>query len=164
MGILSKVGNFAIDLPDANVLIQISGAFGSRQEEAQRLLLRPCTDTAIERFFRYNDQGLILRKEGLNATEQKKVEESIKVYALQRLGLVQAREARVILIKAQLRRVENAIHNFNTYFDRSETDRIWFEGILRREMEILHRYKDPDQEYAGLARYIIDQYFYKLNH
>jgi DNA excision repair protein ERCC-3 len=41
--ILSKVGNFAIDLPDANVAIQISGAFGSRQEEAQRLgrILRP---------------------------------------------------------------------------------------------------------------------------
>ncbi len=41
--ILSKVGNFAIDLPDANVAIQISGSFGSRQEEAQRLgrILRP---------------------------------------------------------------------------------------------------------------------------
>jgi DNA excision repair protein ERCC-3 len=41
--ILSKVGNFAIDLPDANVLIQVSGTFGSRQEEAQRLgrVLRP---------------------------------------------------------------------------------------------------------------------------
>ncbi|MSR53264.1 MAG: helicase [Gemmataceae bacterium] len=41
--VLSKVGNFAIDLPDANVLIQVSGTFGSRQEEAQRLgrVLRP---------------------------------------------------------------------------------------------------------------------------
>lgn len=41
--VLSKVGNFAIDLPDANVLIQVSGTFGSRQEEAQRLgrILRP---------------------------------------------------------------------------------------------------------------------------
>ncbi len=41
--VLSKVGNFALDLPDAQVLIQVSGAFGSRQEEAQRLgrLLRP---------------------------------------------------------------------------------------------------------------------------
>ncbi len=40
---LSKVGNFAIDLPDASVLIQLSGSMGSRQEEAQRLgrLLRP---------------------------------------------------------------------------------------------------------------------------
>ena len=35
--LVSKVGNFAIDLPDANVLIQVSGTYGSRQEEAQRL-------------------------------------------------------------------------------------------------------------------------------
>lgn len=43
---VSKVGNFSIDLPDANVLIQVSGTFGSRQEEAQRLgrVLRPKTD------------------------------------------------------------------------------------------------------------------------
>lgn len=41
--VLSRVGNFALDLPDAEVLIQISGKFGSRQEEAQRLgrILRP---------------------------------------------------------------------------------------------------------------------------
>ena len=35
--VLSKVGNFALDLPDAEVLVQVSGTFGSRQEEAQRL-------------------------------------------------------------------------------------------------------------------------------
>lgn len=41
--IVSKVANFAIDLPDATVAIQVSGTFGSRQEEAQRLgrILRP---------------------------------------------------------------------------------------------------------------------------
>jgi len=41
--VVSKVANFAIDLPDANVAIEMSGAFGSRQEEAQRLgrILRP---------------------------------------------------------------------------------------------------------------------------
>ncbi len=41
--IVSKVANFSIDLPDASVAIQISGMFGSRQEEAQRLgrILRP---------------------------------------------------------------------------------------------------------------------------
>ncbi len=41
--VVSKVANFAVDLPDANILIQVSGAFGSRQEEAQRLgrILRP---------------------------------------------------------------------------------------------------------------------------
>ncbi len=51
--ILSKVGNFAIDLPDANVLIQVSGTFGSRQEEAQRLgrILRPKSDGQVAHFY-----------------------------------------------------------------------------------------------------------------
>jgi DNA excision repair protein ERCC-3 len=50
---VSKVGNFAVDLPDANVLIQISGTFGSRQEEAQRLgrVLRPKSDQAQAYFY-----------------------------------------------------------------------------------------------------------------
>jgi len=45
--IVSKVANFAIDLPDANVAIEVSGTFGSRQEEAQRLgrILRPKPST-----------------------------------------------------------------------------------------------------------------------
>jgi DNA excision repair protein ERCC-3 len=51
--ILSKVGNFALDLPDANVLIQVSGTFGSRQEEAQRLgrILRPKAGGDIAHFY-----------------------------------------------------------------------------------------------------------------
>ena len=41
--VVSKVANFSVDLPEASVAIQVSGSFGSRQEEAQRLgrLLRP---------------------------------------------------------------------------------------------------------------------------
>ncbi|MEM8534188.1 MAG: DNA repair helicase XPB [Chloroflexota bacterium] len=44
--VISRVGNFALDLPDADMLIQVSGTFGSRQEEAQRLgrILRPKGD------------------------------------------------------------------------------------------------------------------------
>jgi DNA excision repair protein ERCC-3 len=44
--VVSKVANFSIDLPDATIAIQVSGAFGSRQEEAQRLgrILRPKAD------------------------------------------------------------------------------------------------------------------------
>jgi DNA excision repair protein ERCC-3 len=51
--IVSKVGNFAVDLPDANVAIQVSGTFGSRQEEAQRLgrILRPKKDGSKARFY-----------------------------------------------------------------------------------------------------------------
>jgi DNA excision repair protein ERCC-3 len=51
--VVSKVANFSIDLPEASVAIQVSGSFGSRQEEAQRLgrLLRPKADGRAARFY-----------------------------------------------------------------------------------------------------------------
>ena len=51
--IVSKVANFSIDLPEASVAIQVSGTFGSRQEEAQRLgrILRPKSDGRIAHFY-----------------------------------------------------------------------------------------------------------------
>ncbi len=75
--IVSKVANFAIDLPDANVAIQVSGTFGSRQEEAQRLgrILRPkkgenrayfytiITSNTVEEKFAHNRQ-LFLTEQG----------------------------------------------------------------------------------------------------
>ena len=75
--VVSKVANFSIDLPDANVCIQVSGTFGSRQEEAQRLgrILRPkksgkqatfysvVTKDTIEQQFAMNRQ-LFLTEQG----------------------------------------------------------------------------------------------------
>jgi DNA excision repair protein ERCC-3 len=51
--VVSKVANFSIDLPEASVAIQVSGTFGSRQEEAQRLgrLLRPKADGRQAHFY-----------------------------------------------------------------------------------------------------------------
>lgn len=51
--VVSKVANFSIDLPEASVAIQVSGSFGSRQEEAQRLgrILRPKADGRTARFY-----------------------------------------------------------------------------------------------------------------
>ena len=51
--VVSKVANFSLDLPEAAVAVQVSGAFGSRQEEAQRLgrILRPKTDGRTAHFY-----------------------------------------------------------------------------------------------------------------
>jgi DNA excision repair protein ERCC-3 len=51
--VVSKVANFSVDLPEASVAIQISGSYGSRQEEAQRLgrLLRPKADGRTASFY-----------------------------------------------------------------------------------------------------------------
>ena len=59
--VISKVGNFAIDLPDANVAIQISGTFGSRQEEAQRLgrILRPKSDGSTSKFYSLTSENSV---------------------------------------------------------------------------------------------------------
>jgi DNA excision repair protein ERCC-3 len=74
--VVSKVANFAIDLPDANVAIQVSGTFGSRQEEAQRLgrILRPKSDGSLAHFYSIvtrdtNDQEFAARRQ-LFLTEQ----------------------------------------------------------------------------------------------
>ncbi|GAA4287002.1 DNA repair helicase XPB [Georgenia daeguensis] len=51
--VVSKVANFSIDLPEASVAVQVSGSFGSRQEEAQRLgrLMRPKADGRTAHFY-----------------------------------------------------------------------------------------------------------------
>ena len=65
--VVSKVGNFAVDLPDANVAIQISGTFGSRQEEAQRLgrILRPKKNSGCAVFY-----SLVTRGSGIAASSR----------------------------------------------------------------------------------------------
>lgn len=62
--VVSKVANFSIDLPQASVAIQISGTFGSRQEEAQRLgrLLRPKKDGSEAHFYS------VVARDSLDAT------------------------------------------------------------------------------------------------
>ena len=64
--VVSKVANFAIDLPDASVAIQVSGTFGSRQEEAQRLgrIHRPKERTS--RFFTLITRGTVEEDFGSN--------------------------------------------------------------------------------------------------
>lgn len=57
--VVSKVANFAIDLPDAAVAIQLSGSYGSRQEEAQRLgrILRPKSSKREALFYTLVSEG-----------------------------------------------------------------------------------------------------------
>jgi len=92
--VVSKVGNFAIDLPDANVAIQISGTFGSRQEEAQRLgrILRPKADGSGAVFYSIvtlgsRDQDFAQRRQ-LFLTEQGYTYEIVEERALGGTGSV----------------------------------------------------------------------------
>jgi DNA excision repair protein ERCC-3 len=92
--VVSKVGNFAIDLPDANVAIQVSGTFGSRQEEAQRLgrILRPKSDGSGASFYAIvtlatKDQEFAERRQ-LFLTEQGYGYRIIEAHSLEGSGVV----------------------------------------------------------------------------
>lgn len=133
-----------------------------KKEEQKRLLLKPCTDE-VEEYFAYSDEGLILPKLGLTYFKCRRAVTSIDVYALQRLPLVQAREKKIIEIKAQINRVEKSIKRLNDYKGKSDKKKKSLDDELNDEMKILMIFKDPDQEYSGLARYIIDKYFDDAN-
>jgi DNA excision repair protein ERCC-3 len=90
--IVSKVGNFAVDLPEANVAIQISGTFGSRQEEAQRLgrILRPKSDGSGAVFYSLvtlgsRDQEFAERRQ-LFLTEQGYAYEIVEAQQIEAVG------------------------------------------------------------------------------
>lgn len=66
--LLSSVGNYSLDLPEASVLIQVSGMFGSRQEEAQRLgrVLRPKQDGRAAAFYTLVTEGTVETEYAMN--------------------------------------------------------------------------------------------------
>ena len=82
--IVSKVANYAIDLPDATVAIQISGTFGSRQEEAQRLgrILRP--HDRDSHFYTLISEYTV--EEEMNSNRQKFLAEQGYSYTIERYG------------------------------------------------------------------------------
>jgi DNA excision repair protein ERCC-3 len=79
--VVSKVANFAIDLPDASMAIQVSGSFGSRQEEAQRLgrILRPKERNAL--FYTLVSRYTV--EEGFAANRQQFLAEQGYKYSIQ---------------------------------------------------------------------------------
>lgn len=82
--VVSKVANFAIDLPDASMAIQVSGTFGSRQEEAQRLgrILRP--KERVSHFFTLITRNTVEEEFGSN--RQKFLAEQGYSYRIVRYG------------------------------------------------------------------------------
>jgi len=83
--VVSKVANFAIDLPDASMAIQVSGSFGSRQEEAQRLgrILRPKAGSCRNALF-YSLVSGYTSEEEFAANRQKFLTEQGYKYSIQK--------------------------------------------------------------------------------
>lgn len=127
-------------------------------EEPFRLLINPCIENP-EDFFKYDyGSGVIIPKPS-SRKDKKMAEESIRVYVLQRVPLVQARERKSIEILAQIQRVKEAIKNLSDFSDNSNSiKQIYFDKILKKELKKLKQFLSPQEEYLGLAKQIIGEF------
>lgn len=135
---------------------------GLTEEEPYRLLLNPCIDNP-EEHLEYGDQGVIRSKKDVHGNLSDKGKNSIDVYVLQRVPLVQSREKTLIEILAQIQRVKEATKNYSDVVKDTDTTRkFYFEKILMRELERLKGFLKPEEQYVGMARQIIGE-FLKIN-
>jgi len=124
-------------------------------EEPFRLLINPCKENP-EDYFKYDiKSGVIIPKRKIGK-QRKMADASIKVYVLQRVPLVQARERKSIEILAQIQRVKEAVKNVSDFIDNpSSVKKIYFDKILKKELKKLRLFLNPKEEYLGLARQVI---------
>ncbi|GGE89060.1 TIGR02646 family protein [Chishuiella changwenlii] len=135
---------------------------GIADEEPYRLLLNPCIDNP-EDHLEYGEEGVIRPKKDEDGNESIMAKKSIDVYVLQRMYLVQSREKKLIEIQAQIQRVKEATENYNdTIGSPDTTKKFYFERILKREMERLKKFLNPEEEYVGMARQVVGE-FLRLN-
>jgi uncharacterized protein (TIGR02646 family) len=135
---------------------------GVKDEEPYRLLLNPCVDNP-EEHLEYGDEGVIRPKKVFGGNDSIKAKTSIDVYVLQRVHLVQSREKILIEIQAQIQRVKEATQNYNDSLGSGDTTKMfYFERVLKRELERLKKFLNPEEQYLGMARQVVGE-FLKVN-
>jgi hypothetical protein len=123
----------------------------SRKRE-EPLILDPTSDKP-EKHLEFTQEGIVRPKLIKNKPSPKGAE-SIRVYALQRVGLVQSRKARSRMVLAQIERVRELLTDFS---NRPQDKQL--EQRLDREMEELRNYEKDEVEYAGMARQLIRKFY-----
>lgn len=128
----------------------------------QPLLLNPCQDSPEQHLHFPNDpnknelDGIVQPRENEPGEPSPRGQTSIDVYGLNRKGLVDERRARFLLIKQQIKRVNDLLQDLEEA--ETETTRQKLSTRLDEELEILKRYKDEDQPYAQMARQVINAF------
>ena len=82
------------------------------KEDRYRLIIDPCKDDP-EEFFKYDEQTGFIQPKHFRGVKKKMAEISIQVYALQRMELVHARREHILIVKSQIKRVEEKINMLN---------------------------------------------------
>lgn len=126
------------------------------ESREKRLLLDPSRDFP-EKHLEYLDEGLIRPRKPISGNESRKGSESIRVYGLQRSGLVNQRNDRLTLIKMQMRTVLRVIKQLDASPDDDELN-AW----LTEELQNLKAFQEPSSMYSGMAKQFIEQFMSTL--
>jgi len=121
-----------------------------READEDRLLLHPYRDFP-DRHLEFIDEGVVRARLSPGGRASPKGHASIEVYALQRPGLVKAREAMQIRVRAQIAVVRREAARLDA--DPQDAAQ---EAILREELAGLRRLMEPDQPYSEIARQLIE--------
>jgi hypothetical protein len=125
------------------------------KKREEPLILDPTLDKP-EKHLEFTAEGIV-RPALIRKKPSPKGGASIKVYALQRIGLVQERRARARMVLAQMQRVQEQIEDFKLRPNDKQ-----LEQRLNRELAELKRYTQPEEPYAGMARQIVKNFLASL--
>ena len=126
------------------------------ERKERTLLLNPCRDDPAKHL-EFRSDGIVLAAQDARGRISKKGELSITIYALSRPRLVDRRAETAKLIAAQMERVKEAALNVREF---PATKR--FQDVLRRELAILKEYRQPEKQFAGMARQLTDEFLKSL--
>jgi len=130
------------------------------EEEKVRLLLNPCVENP-EEYFKYNIKSGVIQAKLKEEFPKQRAVVSVNVFGLQRVPLVHARAKKSVHILKQMTRVERRYKDLLRSIDDAADDIEERQEELDWEIEELHSFLDPKEEYLGLARQMIGEFMEK---
>ncbi|EDP95126.1 hypothetical protein KAOT1_06572 [Kordia algicida OT-1] len=131
-----------------------------QEEEKVRLLLNPCIEDP-EEYFKYNINSGVIQPKKQEEFPKQRALASVKVFGLQRVPLVHARAKKAVQILKQMTRVERRYKDLLRAIDDEADDIPDRQEELDWEIEELHSFLNPTEEYLGMARQMIGEFMQK---
>jgi uncharacterized protein (TIGR02646 family) len=136
-------------------------ATGEKEEfKEQPLLLNPCEDNP-EDYLRLHEEGNVLPKIDETNQPSTKAKNSIRIYGLNRDGLVYERRERSLVIQQKILVIRNLISLLNDESKNTETS-LLIEDLLSHELEILNDFQRPEQPFSTMAKQLIEKFIKSL--
>ncbi|WP_430413060.1 retron system putative HNH endonuclease [Kordia sp.] len=131
-----------------------------KKEDEVRLLIDPSVEDP-EVYFKYDMNSGVIKPKAESEFKKERADTSIKVFALQRVPLVQRREKKALEISAQMQAIEDFMEIVDRFYDPEIAATHDLLDKLEVQIERLKNFLNPKEEYLGLAKQMIGQFMQK---